>query len=332
VVAAQAANGDLVETRVSMGGLGKPATRVVTYPATRPRISTIDAGPYALVFVTGNGLTRVNIYRAVTGRVVARLVIDGEIETHHSAVDAPRRLLYATVRRPEGGLEVRRLSFDRGEATTLVTLGRRFTPDGIPTDLADLVLREDGTAVIEACANDRCRVWQVAPGDAPGVPMRLPRGTPSICSLIGAIGTILVAYELELCFVDYGGAPFPMQTTSLVTGRTRPLQDRSQVGAGRVLWLDGRPVAIAAHRSRTWSRTRIESIDLRTGKVTTLVPAMRNEEDAWLRVSQQVLPGSWVLIEPWGIDPDQDATLTARLLDTETGRLIELPPGTAGWR
>jgi hypothetical protein len=161
--------------------------------------------------------------------------------------------------------------------------------------------------------------------------MRLPRGTPEICSLVGAIGSTLVAYELELCFVDYGEAPFPMQTTSLRTGRTVQLQDTSQVSARRVLRLDGRPQAIAAHRNPRWTRTRIEAIDVRTGDVTVLLPGLRNRHNEWLGLSDQVLPGSWVLIEPWGVDPDRDAKLRTAVFNVRTRQLIELPLGTAGW-
>ena len=55
------------------------------------------------------------------------------------------------------------------------------------------------------------------------------------------------------------------------------------------------------------------------------------EHEAWLRVSDQLLPVPWVLIEPWG-DSTAMSETPSRLLNVLTGEVIELPLGTAGWR
>ena len=61
-----------------------------------------------------------------------------------------------------------------------------------------------------------------------------------------------------------------------------------------------------------------------------------NDADAdayggWLGVSSQVMPGAWVLVEPWGIETTGSTSLTSRLVNIRTGEVIELPLGTSGW-
>jgi hypothetical protein len=162
--------------------------------------------------------------------------------------------------------------------------------------------------------------------------MTLAAGTPELCSLVGATDAWLIAYEEEVCYADGDEFPLPWRAISLADGTSHRITDAPQVGASRVVLVNGRPVAIASHRSADWTTTDVEAYDVETGTMRVLVGGLANDPDGnlgWLRVSAQVLPDPWVLVEPWG-EATAAGMLPARLLNVVTGEVIELPLGTAG--
>ncbi len=254
----------------------------------------------------------------------------------HVAVDPEREVIYAGVRPAAGGVDIRRIALDGSESASLIGLDGRFAAQAIPTDHYGLVVATDGRLVVEACADDACRLWRVAPGEAAGKPTRLPAGTPEVCDLAGATDDWVVASDEDLCSLDAAEAPFPWRSIALGDGANRPLTDRSQVGIARVLKLGGDTVAVAGRRSGDWSTTDIETYDAPSGKRHIIVKGLDNDADAddsggWLGVSSQLMPGAWVLVEPWGIETTGSTSLTSRLVNIRTGEVIELPLGTSGW-
>jgi hypothetical protein len=326
--------GTWVSSEIAMGLLGRPTTASVSLPRTEGYARIIAAGPYAIVIVQGDLESRVRVYRAADGALVAEHVPHGRIDEQHVAVDPAGGVLYAGVALAGGGVEIRRLALDGSASTTLFSLDDRFTSAGVPTDHYGLVVATDRRLVVAACADGECRLWRIGAGAAAGVPMTLPAGTPELCSLVGATDQWLVVYDKAMCSADTGDAPFPLRGISLANGQSFRITDASQVIAHRVLVIDGRAVVVAGHRSTDWSTTDVETWDVRTGSSEVLVRGLANGPDGtlgWIGVSAQQLPVPWVLLEPWGIDPTGPSTLPTRLLDVATGRLIELPLGTAGW-
>jgi hypothetical protein len=326
------AAGDPVSTEVAMGRLGRSATTTLSIPRSDGYARVVPAGGFVLVFVQGESATRIEVYR--DGRHASTIDPGGWVDDGLVAVDPERELLYAGVKPAGGGVDVRRFALGGSANASLFTLDDRFAEDGIPTNHVDLVVASDGNLVAEACADAECRLWRVPPGEAAGRPVRLAAGTPGLCSLVAATDAWLVASDEDLCSVDTGEAPFPWRVISLSDGHSRLITDESQVAIGRVLAIDGHPVAVAGHRTPDWSKTSVETYRLPRGPADVVVAGLANAPDdaAWLGVSGQVMPGSWVLIEPWGVETTVASPLTARLLDVATGRQIELPLGTAGWR
>jgi hypothetical protein len=328
------ASGEWESTLISMGRLGRPASASVSLPRADGYARTVAAGDYAVVLVQRGAASSIRVYRVADGVLVGESRPGGPVDPEHLAVDPARGVLYAGVGLAGGGLEIRRIALDGSASTTLFALDDRFTADGIPTDRYGLVVATDGRLVVAACADGECRVWRVAPGEAAGSPVRLPAGTPELCSVVGATDQWLVVYDEEMCTADTGDAPFPLRGISLASGQSFRITDVSQVMASRVMVEDGRAVVVASHRSQDWSTSDIEIYDVRTGAMRVLVTGLPNEPDGtlgWMGVSSQQLPSPWVLVEPWGIDPTGPSTLPARLLNVTTGRVIELPLGTAGW-
>lgn len=328
------ADDDLVSTEVAVGRLGKPATTVVSVPAADGSVRTMAAGDVAIVFIDLWPRTAVDIHDALDGKRIGHIDPDGWVDPGQVAVDVDNRLLYLPVRRSEGGIDIRRFALDGSDGESFVTLDERFAPEGIPTDHFGVVV-DDGQVIVEACADDACRVWRAAADQPAGRPMRLPRGTPELCNLIGATAAWLVTSDEDVCYADVDRAPMPWRQTSLIDGGSHLISDAPQVSIGRVMVVDGRTLAIAAHRSRDWTRTDIRAYDLEGGGYETIVDGLDNhtggEHEAWLRVSDQLLPVPWVLIEPWG-DSTAMSETPSRLLNVLTGEVIELPLGTAGWR
>ena len=68
----------------------------------------------------------------------------------------------------------------------------------------------------------------------------------------------------------------PWRQTSLIDGGSHLISDAPQVSIGRVMVVDGRTLAIAAHRSRDWTRTDIRAYDLEGGGYETIVDGLDN--------------------------------------------------------
>jgi hypothetical protein len=69
-----------------------------------------------------------------------------------------------------------------------------------------------------------------------------------------------------------------------------------------------------------------------TGESRVLLGDVANageDRQGWYRVSRAILPGSWVLVEPWG-EAATTSTMGGHLLEVASGDVIELPPGTVG--
>jgi hypothetical protein len=326
--------GDVASTTVAIGRLGSPATSTFSVPGYA---RTVPAGEVVLVLIERDSASTIDVYRASDASGVSEIDPGGWVDVSHVAVDPEHEVIYAGVHPAAGGVDIRRIALDGSEGESLIGLDGRFAAQAIPTDHYGLVVATDGRLVVEACADDACRLWRVAPGEAAGNPTRMPPGTAEVCDLAGATDDWLVASDEDLCYLDVAEAPFPWRSIALGDGASRPLTDRSQVGIARLLKLGGNTVAVADRRSGDWSTTDVETYDVPSGKRHVIVERLDNDADAddssgWLGVSPQVMPGSWVLIEPRGIETTDASPLTSRLLDVATGRQIELPLGTAGWR
>ena len=200
-----------------------------------------------------------------------------------------------SARRP-GGVDIRRIALDGSGSESLIGLDDRFAAQAIPIDQYGLVVATDGRLVVEACADDACRLWRVAPGEAAGKPTRLPAGTPEVCDLAGATDDWVVASDEALCTLDVAEAPFPWRSIALGDGASRPLTDRSQVGIARVLKIGGETVAVAGRRSGRWSTTDIETYEVPSGKRHVIVKGLDNDADAdayggWLGYRRRSCPG-----------------------------------------
>jgi hypothetical protein len=249
-------------------------------------------------------------------------------------VDPAHSVVYAPVRLDGGEIEIRRLSFDGRTSTTLVSLDKRFTPDGIPTERYGFTLDPDGTVLVLACAEaDGCRLWRAGATDAaPEPPMSLPKGTPIVCSIVGATRDWLVVYDDATCFGDTGESPMPLRAIDLRDGKSG-LLGTEHVLAGRVVDV-GDQAHILAAGARAQPTTDILSISIEGGSRELLVRGLANAGDpvsGFLAISHERLIDPWVLIAP---SVDSTATTSppnAQLLNVETKELIELPPGTSGW-
>ena len=237
-----------------------------------------------------------------------------------------------------GGVDLRRMSVMETDVETLVGLDERFTPDGMSVDRYTMTADPDGILLFEACADrDGCRLWEVPPGRPAPNPTTLPRGTPKVCSAIGASRQWLVVYDLDGCFVDTGDGAMPIRAISRAEG-TSHVVDGTHLLARRVVELDGATLVVASERGPDWSTTDIVTIEVASRarqRHARSLPNLHDGSEGWLGVSPISLPGSWVLVEPWGVEPggtSDGIVPAARLLDLATNDLIELLPNTFGWR
>jgi hypothetical protein len=267
----------------------------------------------------------------VDGTVAADLDVVGVDAT--VVLDADRNLLYSAAAQATGGVEIRRRSLDGITDDLLVTLDKRFTPDGMPVERYGLVLDADGVLIVEACGEaDGCRVWEIPPGVASAPkPRTLPGKPPGLCQLIGATREWLVVQDGDACFADYSEAPLPVRAIRRADGASHLVTD-DHVQIGRVVDVGARTWLIGADRIFAGSDVGIVRYDAATGKKDVLVPTLpAAANDQTYIVSRAVLPGSWVLLQPWFVEVGSIPAVPARLYDAATGQAIELPIGTFGW-
>jgi hypothetical protein len=329
------ASGAVVRTRVSGGLLGSPASFTTTIAPSEGYVRTVAADGVVAIATIGPTTSAVDIRNAADGAALGDLALPN-LTDDIVTVDPAHSVLYAAVRLDAGGVDIRRVSFDGRTSTTLVTLDKRFTPDGIPTERYGFTLDPDGALLVLACGKaDGCRLWRAGPTDAsPSPPLALPKKTPIVCSVVGATRDWLVVYDDATCFGDTGDSPTPLRAIDRRDGTSR-LLGREHILAGRVIDVGGRVQVLAADRPGDWSTSDIVSIDLATRHRQTLVRGLKNSVDGlsgWLGVSSDPLVEPWVLVAPWGVDSTSlTTTPNARLLNVVTKELIELPPGTFGW-
>jgi hypothetical protein len=329
------ASGTPLQTRVAAGLLGSPASFALTIAGRDGYTRAIAAGDLIAIATRSGTSAAIGIRRAEDGAELGRIELP-DLDPYTFLVDPPHSVVYAAVPRKTGGVDIRRLAFDGRSTTTMVTLDKRFTPDGIPTERYGFTLDPDGTLLVLACGKaDGCRLWRAGPTDAsPPPPLALPKKTPIVCSVVGATRDWLVVYDDATCFGDTGDSPMPLRAIDLRDGTSR-LLGSEHILAGRVIDVGGRVQILAADRPGDWSTSDIVSIDLATGHRQTLVQGLKNSVDGlsgWLGVSSNPLLEPWVLVAPWGVDSTSLTTLpNARLLNTVTKELIELPSGTFGW-
>jgi len=278
------------------------------------------------------GHARVQVWHAIDGSAAADLDVVG-VEAA-VVLDPDRNLVYTSAAQAAGGVEIRRRSLDGATDDLLVTLDKRFTPDGMPVERYGLILDLDGVLVVEACGQaDGCRLWEVPPGVAHAPkPRTLPGHPPGMCELVAATRDWLIVQDSEACFADYGEAPLPVRAIRRADGSSHLITD-DHVAIGRVLELGGRTSVIGADEIFAGSSVRLVRYDVATGKKAVLVPSLppaANEQT--YEVSSTVLPGSWVLLAPWFVESGSIPAIPARLYDVATGDSVELPVGTFGWR
>jgi hypothetical protein len=329
------ADGNVVATEVSIGWLGSTAT--LTERIDRPRgfARTFVRGEVAAVVTYREGQATIEL-RKPDGSSLGRIDVVAPIGSPDDVLlDPARSQLYAAVRLPAGGVDIRRLSFDGATATTLLRLDERFAVDGIPTERYGFALAPDGSVEILACAKrDGCRLWRVGADEdaATGGPRTLAPETPIVCSVVGATLDWLVVTDDQACTADTGDAPLPLRAISLRDGSSQLLAN-DHVIVGRVMEVGGRAIVAASLRSDDWSTSEIITIDVESARRGTVLRNLKNSEDdaGWLGASPFPLVGDWLLIGPWGgsltslVEPPN-----ARLLNLSSGRVIELPPRTFG--
>lgn len=327
------------------GRLGASASFVETRATIAGYPSNFATGGLAVnLFRTDNG-GRFEIWRASDGVKVGQFDVSGFVlgyglDSTPAQVDVARSLIYFAVRLPGGGADIRRASFDGGTSTTVLSLDARFTPDGIPTERFTYGLDPSGTLVVLACASaDGCRLWEIEPETktAPG-PRTLAASTPIVCDGLAVSERWIVVSDDYVCYADYGEAPFPMRAIDRRDGSTHSLGDESQVMPARIVTEAGRELAVAARRNPDWSATSILTIDIVSGARRIVAGPFQNGDQAasgdqaWLGLDPIVLPDAWVLVDPWGVADSTQPIPDARLVNVATGDVVELPPGTFGWR
>lgn len=286
----------------------------------------------AVTMRSAPGHARVQVWHAIDGSTAADLDVVGVEAT--VVLDPDRNLVYTSAAQVAGGVEIRRRSLDGVTDDLLVTLDKRFTPDGMPVERYGLILDPDGVLIVEACADaDGCRLWEIPPGVAAAPkPRTLPGHPPGMCDLLAATRDWLIVQDDEACFADSAEAPLPVRAVRRADG-TSHLITADHVAIGRVLEIGGRAWVIGADEIFAGSDVRLVRYDVATGKRAVLVPSLpAAANDQTYEVSRTVLPGSWVLLAPWFVESGSIPAIPARLYDVATGASVELPVGTFGWR
>ena len=327
------ADGNIASTRIAIGRLGSPATTTLSIPGYA---ESEPAGGFVLVLVEGVSGSTIDVYRASDGSRVSEIDPGGFADAPHVAVDPEHEVIYAGVRPAAGGVDIRRIALDGSGSESLIGLDDRFAAQAMPIDHTDSSSRPTA-----ASSSRPARTTNAACGGSrPGRPRASRRACrparPRSATSLGRPMTGSSLRTRRCATLDVAEAPFPWRSIALGDGASRLLTDRSQVGIARVLRSAARrspsPVVDPAVGPRPTSRrTRSPS-----GKRHVIVEGLDNDADAdayggWLGVSSQVMPGAWVLVEPWGIETTGAASLTSRLVNVRTGEVIELPLGTSGW-
>ena len=330
------AAGNLVAERISIGLLGSAALIEETRPASGAFFFGVAAGPFvALVSpaADGVGTATIEIRDARDSSTVATLrrSMLGTV-----FLDPIRRLLYAAIRHQSGGIDIERISFDGHTSTTLVRLGPTFTPGGIPEDRYDLTLTQSGALVVTAC--DRvvgCRLWHIGPGTTSAAPpIAFASSKPGLCWLGAASDKLAVVFDADSC-TDNGDAPRPSHAVSLEDGTATALPARTGISIRRVVSIGGRSIGIVTQPAGSGGFA-VGTIDLTSQDEATLILNVPISADTgWPAIvpSTGILPGSWILLEPFA--PDSGTTIApppAALLDARSGASIVLPDGTSGWQ
>ena len=325
-----------VSAHLAAGLLGSPESFTVTVPAGDGFLRAYGAGSNLAMLTSRAQAATLVVQDLAAGRELQRYELTTP-QVGAVAIDPARSVAYVAVQRPIGGVEIRRLSLAQSASTTLITLDKRFTPDGQAIERYVMTVDPDGVLVVEACAEaDGCRLWEVGPNEASAKPRTLAKGLPIVCGAIGATRDWLVVYDDATCWADTGDASLPIRAIDRRDGSSH-LVDARHLLASRVIELGGRTYVLASVRTDDWSRSDIVSIDVESRAEVThvrgLVNASSETQLGWLGVSPMPLPPPWVLLETWGVDPAVDGVPpAARLLDLTTDQVIELNPGTSGWR
>ncbi len=325
-----------IATSVAAGLLGSPASFMTSTPASDGFVHVSGAGSVLGVLTSREQSSTLAFRDLAASQDLSRYElttpqVDGVI------VDPARGAAYVSLQRPGGGAEIRRVSLTQDVSTRLVVLDKRFTPDGQPSERYTMIVDPDGVLVVEACATaDGCRLWEIGPEDASADPRTLPAGLPIVCNAIGATRDWLVVHDDAACWADTGDAPLPIRAIDRRDGSSH-IVDTNHLLASRVIELEGRAYVVASIRSDDWTRSDVVTIDVESRTQVSHVRGLANAPSdsllGWLGVSPTALPEPWVLIETWGVDRAVDGVPpAARLLDLTTDEMIELNPGTFGWR
>jgi hypothetical protein len=273
----------------------------------------------------------VSIRRASDGAETGR--IDPATSMEHLTIDPDGGFVYLAETRTGGGLGIHRYRLDGTGDTTLISLDARFTPDGIPADHYGSLMATDGAFVTFACTDESCRLWRTMPGKPAGKARILD--VPKLCTIVGATGDRLIAYDDARCHVDTGDGDFPLRTIDLATGASSLLSTRPQLQVARSVTVDGTDLLVATHRSGDGSTSDVVTLDARTGAQRAIITGLSNDHpdvDGWFGVAPQALPGAWVLVQRGGAGGiDTPGARGGWLVDLASGRTIELPSGTVGW-
>ena len=308
-----------------------PTVRLdVDDPAGYPWLATA-AGAIGIATSRGDGV-HLEIRNASDARIIGATDARGG-GTGKLAIDPPRKLAYLATTLAGGGLAIHRLTFDGTADDVLIRLDKRFTPDGIPSERWDLTIDPDGVLVVEACARaDGCLLWEVPPGMASAPKARTLSGHPPIvCSIVGATRDWLVVQDDAACTADTGDAPLPVRAIRRSDGTSHLVTD-DHVDVGRVVESDGRTVLAAADPILAGATVNIDLYEIGSGTKTVVVRGLApSPSEQAIRVSRAVLPGTWILLEPWFVESTALPEIPARLLDLSTGQVIELPFGSFGW-
>jgi hypothetical protein len=327
------AAGNGTSWRIVGGPLGHPATVKVDLPFETAFATTVG-GSWLAIATIAKGTVSIDIRDVGTGAAVRTISTTGA-GLGRVVFDPDRGWIYAQVTRAGGGYDVDRMDVGSGSVTKLLSLDKRFTPlDGIPTERAEMVLDPGGTLVIDACASaDGCRLWEIPPGGPAPKPRTLPKATPIVCRIVGATDRWLVVLDDSVCFIDTGDAPMPLRAIDRRDGSSHIVTNEFLL-SDRVVEFEGGTYVVSSLRSRDWSTSAIVTVDVESGGRVVHARGLSNPQPdlgPWLGVSATVLPGSWVLVAPWGGETTDDSEpQPARLLDLSTDEIVVLPAGTFG--
>ena len=314
--------------RLFAGRLGSGPTHVESITADQGWITVRTDGDVVAVVRQTEESTHIDVRRIDGWQGVQSFDVSGW--ARYVLLDAPHEAMYAALPRADLGLDILRLDFS-GTVTTLLGVDGDFAEVPFPDDLFTMAVDADGVLMVSACKQaDGCELWFV-PRAAPlaGSPISLPAGTPMVCNIIGATTEVVVVYDHEVCYIDFWPASFPMRTISRTDGSNQLVSAAENTFAWRVIEVDGRALAVATSRSDDWTTNDVLTIDIVTGGSSTVASKLfvLADGDGALTVDRRTLTRSWVLLTPSSFT-DGAAPPHARLVNIESGTVIELPLGT----